>query len=120
MPEFKKISTQGLFTQYQTKLRQFDRDLLVLLEDVFTNLINILNGGTNFDDNFEGTTLTYTSNTTPNTQDTIAHGLSKAPSRFIVLSINKGGVVYQSATFDAVNVYLKNTVASVATTIFVF
>lgn len=96
------------------------RDLVQLLSEQEMSLTSLLNHGLRIPDNFDGALLSYTSNGTPDTTDTVAHGLRKTPSYFIVLSMDKAGSVYKSAPFDSLNVYLKNSVASVATTIFVF
>lgn len=96
------------------------QDMVQLLSEQELSLTGLLNQGLRIPDNFDGALLTYVSNAVPDTQDTVAHGLRKVPSYFIVLSVNKGGVVYKSAAFDATNAYFKNSVASVATTIFVF
>lgn len=96
------------------------RDLVQLMAEQELNLTSLLNQGLRVPDNFDGALIQYTSNAIANTQDTVAHGLRKVPSYFFVLSVDKGGTPYKSAAFDATNVYLKNTVASVATTIFVF
>jgi hypothetical protein len=95
-------------------------DLVHLLSEQEMSLTSLLNQGLRMPDNFDGALLSYTSNGAPNTQDTVAHGLRKVPSYFIVLSKDKAGDIYKSAAFDATNVYFKNSVASVATTIFVF
>jgi hypothetical protein len=96
------------------------RDFVQILSEQEISLTSLLNQGLRIPDNFDGALLSYTSNAVANTQDTVAHGLRKVPSYFITLSVDKGGVVYKSAAFDSTNVYLKNTAASVATTIFVF
>jgi hypothetical protein len=64
-----------------------------------------------------GKRVTYTSNATPNTQDDVPHGLGKAPSGFVVLSLDKAATVYKSAAFDEVNLHLKCDVATVAVTL---
>jgi len=63
--------------------------------------------------------VVYTSNATPNTEDTVPHGLERVPSGFIVTSIDKAGVVYKSSAFDATNLKLKCSVASAAVTLHV-
>lgn len=96
------------------------RDLAQLMAEQEMNLTSLLNQGLRIEDNFDGAIISYTSNGIADVTDTVAHGLRKTPSYYIVLSMDKGGSVYKSAPFDSLNVYLKNSVASVATTIFVF
>lgn len=124
MSTFRKSPWESILTRYGSILKPevmaMLRDLAQLLSEQEVSLTSLLNQGLRYPDNFDGALLSYTSNGAPDTQDTVAHGLRKVPSYFIVLSMDKGGIVYKSAPFDATNVYIKNTVASVATTIFVF
>lgn len=89
------------------------------LKNVWSYLVRVLNGGLTLKDNMDGRTVTYTSNATPDTQDTVPHGMKRTPTGFLVTSINKAGVVYKSAAFDATNIYLKCNVASATVTLFV-
>lgn len=121
MPEFKKVTTQGLFAQFQQRLRDFDRDLLLLIEDILTNLGNLLNRGLNFDDNFDGVEVSYISNAVVDTQDTVAHTLGRIPVGFIVTDINTGGVVYRTGTaFTATNMFLKCSKAGASIKLLIF
>ena len=70
-------------------------------------------------ENISGQFQVYTSNGSADTEDTIAHTLGSVPICYIVMKQDKGSVVYDSGTaWTATNVYLKQTVATVATTIF--
>jgi hypothetical protein len=70
-------------------------------------------------ENMAGQFQVYTSNGSADTEDTIAHTLGSVPIGYIVIKQDKGSVVYDSGTaWTATNVYLKQTVATVATTIF--
>lgn len=121
MSEFKRYATQGLFTQFQNALRDFDRQLLLMLEDILTNLNNLLNRGLTFTDNLDGADVSYTSNAIANTEDTIPHTLGRAPVKFFVVDLDKGGVVYRGGTtFTSTNIYLKCTVASANIKLFIF
>jgi len=95
-------------------------DFVQLLSEQEMSLTSLLNQGLRMPDNFDGALLTATTHATPDTEFSVAHGLRKVPSYFIVLLIDKGGVVYKSAAFDATNVKLKCTASSAAITIFVF
>lgn len=125
MSTFRKFPWESLTNRHGRALRPevltMLIDLVQLLSEQELSLTSLLNQGLRIPDNFDGALLSYSSNAIANTEDTVAHGLRKVPSRFIVLSIDKGGVCYKGSTaWDATNVYFKNTVASVATTIFVF
>ncbi len=64
---------------------------------------------------------TYTTNATPDTEDTVAHGLGRVPVGFIVVNRDKAGIVYDSGgTWTTTNILLKCNVASMTTTILVF
>jgi len=63
----------------------------------------------------------YTTNATPDTEDTVAHGLGRVPVGFIVVRRDKAGVIYDSGgTWTSTNILLKCNVASLAATILVF
>jgi len=71
--------------------------------------------------NLGGNVVTYTTNATANTQDTIPHGLPYVPRGYLV--INKGAAVdlYDGGTaWNVTNLYLKATVANVPVTLIVF
>lgn len=121
MSEFKKVSTQGLLIQYHLKLRQYDNDLLVFLDEVFTNLSNLLNGGLSFADNLESVELTATAHATPDTEFSVAHTLGRVPTRFIVTDIDEGGVVYKGTTaWTSSLIYLKCTTGGTSIKVLVY
>lgn len=121
MAEFKKLALQGLYAQYQRDFRPLDKDLFVLLEDLFRNLDNLLNGGLNFNDNLETAQVSYTTHATPDTEEAKTHTLGKIPVGFFVTDIDKAAVVYRGPTaFTATTIYLKCSVASVAVKVRVF
>lgn len=98
-----------------------EQDFYQTTQDFVTQVIKILNRGIRFQDNVDCRTISYTSNSTPNTQDTVAHTLGKVPSGYIVVQQSKAGVVFNGGTtWTTTNIYLKNSVASVATTIIIF
>lgn len=123
MTTLSKLPQEAIFNRWGKLLSEPTagalNDMLRLLRERDANLAAMLNQGLNFTDNFAGALLSFTSNATPDTQDTTPHGLRRAPSYFLVLDIDKGGVVYRSAAFDETNVYTKCTVASAAVKIFV-
>lgn len=77
---------------------------------------------TNKGENILGQFVTYTTNGTPNTEDTVPHSLGSIPVGYIVVSKSKAGDIYQQATTGTIwsssNLYLKCTVASVVVTLF--
>lgn len=103
-----------LVSAYENVLRPVDRDLFRLLEEREQILDAILDRGIFPTDNMDAVHVSYTSNGTENTEDSVAHTLGKIPTGFIVVDINKGGVVYKSDTFTATVLKLK---CSTATTI---
>lgn len=91
------------------------------------NVINALQGRLRFGpnnstmnhgENILGQFITYTTNGTPNTQDTVAHSLGSTPVGYIVVSKNKAGDIYTGSASDVSNLYLKCSVASVTVTLF--
>lgn len=92
-----------------------------VIDDVVGNLAAMFDKGIRIDQGLDIQILSYTSNAAPNTEDTVAHSLKRAPVGFIVCSQDKAGVVYWSGTaHTATNLYLKNNVATVATKLIVF
>lgn len=105
----------ALMAQNPAGLRQFDRDLVTALGNWALSLKAMLDGGLSLTDNADIAVVSFTSNVTPDTEDAIAHTLGRVPTYFVVGDINKGGVVYRSATaFTKTTVYLKTSVASAA------
>lgn len=124
MTSLSKVPFEAVFQNYATQLSEPEisvlRDLLTLIGERETNLAALFGGGLGFSENFAGAELSYTTNATPDTQDTVAHGLKIVPTGFLAISINKPGVVYKGAAFDATNVYFKCNVASADVVILVF
>jgi len=67
-----------------------------------------------------GQLVTYTTNATVGTQDTIPHTLGYVPKGYIPVDKSAAGDFYTGATATATNLYLKCTVASVTVTLLVF
>lgn len=102
------------------ELRKVDEDLLVELSNLDVDLKNILDRGISFADNFDAVFVTYTSNATPNTEDTVAHTLGKVPTGYIPVLKDKAGDFYNTSALTKTNLLIKCSVASVTTTLLVF
>lgn len=76
------------------------------------------NTNINKGENILGQFVTYTTNATPDTQDTVPHNLASIPVGYIVVNRNKNGGVYTSATATSSNLFLKCSVASTTVTLF--
>ena len=114
MSEFNEPNFPGIVIDPK-EARQFDRDLLNVLSQMGFNLLGILDKGISLDDNMDAAVVTFTSNASPDTEDTIAHTLGKIPTHFYVTSLDKAAVVYVSGTaFTKDNIFLKTSVASTA------
>lgn len=97
------------------EIRPYDRDMAQVLDSFAQNLLAILDGGISLADNIDAAVVSFTSNATPNIEDAVAHNLDKIPTHFLVSSLDKGAVVYKSATaFTDTHIYVKTTVASTA------
>lgn len=113
MTEYRDPSFPAIFRKDARNIREFDRFLLQILDEWNQNIRAILEKGISLDDNVDMVDIEYTSNATPDTEDTVSHNLGKTPTGFLVYSIDKGGVVYNGTTsWDADNIYLKCTTAS--------
>ena len=98
-----------------------ETDLFNAIREFVNSVMKILNRGILFADNVDCKLVTYTSNAAPNTQDTVAHGLGRTPIGFFVYDRDKDcNDPYRSATYDATNLYLKESTASVAFKLIVF
>jgi hypothetical protein len=100
---------------------QHEEDLYNSLREFIDDVTKILNRGILFSDNMDARLVTFTSNATPDTEDTTAHGLGRVPTGFIVYSQNKAGSLYNGGTaHNATNIYTKCNVASVTFKVIVF
>lgn len=125
MSTLKKQSFAAILTKHQVLLkpdvREFAKDLLTLLSDQHLSLDALLGKGLIPADNFDWQKITFTSNATPDTEDTVAHTLKRIPEGFIVINKDKAADVYDSGTpWTEDEIYLKTDVASAALTIYVF
>jgi hypothetical protein len=116
-----KISNYIRFDKQQPEdyIKDVDKDLI--------NLFTVLKGRVAFGsgsdgakgENISGEFQVYTSNAVADTEDTIAHTLGAVPIGFIVINIDKGGVVYDGGTaWTSSNIYLKCSTTSTNITLF--
>ncbi len=90
---------------------------------IVTNLAQVIN---EFNKKFKISKLatseiSLTSNVSANAEETIAHGLSRVPTGYIVVSQNKAASLYKGTTaWTRENIYLKSSVASTAWKILVY
>jgi hypothetical protein len=96
------------------------------LQERCQELSQAINGNLGFGDavdvdNIKGEWIDYTTNAIANTEDTIPHNLGEIPKGWIEFSRDKAGVLYKGPTaWTASDIYLKNSLASVAVRIFVY
>jgi hypothetical protein len=102
------------------QLRKVDEDLLAELSNMNNDLKNIFDKGISFSENFDCVFVTYTSNATPNTEDTVAHTLGKLPTGYIPILKDKAGDFYNTSSPTKTDLLIKCSVASVTTTLLVF
>lgn len=118
---FPKLNISSLYAPLYGKLRQFDEDLLKVLNQAMTNLANIFEHSVNIVDNLDCQILTYTSNGVANTEDTVAHTLKRVPTGFIVVNLDKSASIYSGGTaWTSTAVYLKSSAATTVAKIIVF
>lgn len=71
-------------------------------------------------DNIFGTFVTYVSNAAPNTEDTITHNLGFVPIGYLVMSLDKGAVIYKGTTAWTTSLmYLKSNTATTTALLFI-
>lgn len=121
MTEYRDPFFPAIFRKDAPDIREFDRQLLQILDEWNQNLRAILERGISRDDNIDDAEVEFTSNAVADTEDTVAHGLGKVPSGFIVVNKDKAGVLYDGGTtWTSTNIYLKSNVASTTYKIRVF
>jgi len=118
----KLVKTANLSTR-EDKTNQYDKNLDADISSLFTALHGRVRFGSGTDgdrgENISGEFQVFTSNATPDTEDTVAHTIGAVPVGYIVLKQDKAGSLYDSGTaWTSTNVYLKCSVASVTFTIF--
>ena len=100
---------------------EFEKALEQELYSFSTELAQILNKGLLFTDNFNAEIKTIADSGNADSENTVAHTLKRVPTGYIVLKINKAGIVYDSGTaWTDTNLYLKCSAANCAITLMVF
>jgi hypothetical protein len=118
----KLVKTSNLSSR-KNDTSQYDKNIDTDISSLFTALKGRLRFGSPTDgyrgENISGEFQVFTSNATPDTEDTVAHTIGAVPVGYIVLKQNKAGSLYLGTTsWTSSNVYFKSNVASVAFTIF--
>lgn len=99
---------------------EFDATLEQELHSGWLELATLLNGNLGFVENFNCAQVVTADTGTANTEFTVAHNLKRIPTGYLVISIDKAGVVYKSgAAWTAANIYLKCNVANTNVTVIV-
>lgn len=92
---------------------EYDRNLEAELLSYTLKLSEILNGGLKFSDNMYAEISTTSDTGNANTEFAVAHTMKTTPTGFIVINIDKAGIVYDSGTaWTATNIYLKCSAAN--------
>lgn len=121
MTQFGKPSFPGVLVSNERELRQFDKDLVSVLERLGLDLQSILDRGISFDDNVDVSRVSVTSHGTPGTEFSVAHLLGKVPTGYIVTGQAGAGSVYDGATTSTkTTLYLKSDAASTVFRLMVF
>ena len=117
---FIKINVPNPYSPAYRGIREYDKDLAKVLENLFSNLVGIFNAGIRFDQNADVRIVSYTSNAVPNTEDAVAHTLKRVPIGYILIGQDKAASFYKGSTsWTTSSIYLKSSVASVAVTVLV-
>ena len=104
----------------EAKLRPFDLDLIRMLDAQSSNLSAMFDKGISLSENVDAQILEYTTSATPDTEESVAHTLKRVPEGYIVVSVDKAGIIYQSGAFTTTALLLKCNAASVAVKLIVF
>lgn len=101
------------------------QELVFQVDTATREIIAAVNGNLGFgdgtdDDNLVGTWLTYSTNSSAGTEDTLAHNLGVIPVGFLVMVPPVSGVINKgSTTWTTTNIYLTCTGASQTATLYV-
>ncbi len=121
MTQLARPDLPAVFTGTQDKLRQFDIDLVKVLDGFSDNLRAILDGGISFDDNCDISRVSVTSHATPGTEFSVAHELGKVPVGAIVYGQTGAGSLYDGATANnSTTIYFKSDSSAKTFRIMVF
>lgn len=108
-------------TKYAYPMLPRGNDLTPAIYEWSLVLRAILDRGLSFSDNADVSIVSVTSHGTPGTEFSIAHGLGKVPTGYIVTKQAAAGSVYDGATSNtATTLYLKSDAASTSFTLMVF
>lgn len=100
---------------------KFRQKLAEVLFKYSMKLSDIINGDIRIDENLNAETLTISDSGGANTENTVAHTLKRIPVGFMVVNIDKAGIVYDSGTsWTASNLYVKCNVANAAIKLLVY
>ena len=100
---------------------EFDRGLEEELTPYSIRLSKLLNGGLKFAENFNMAIKSVTTDGAAGTESAVAHGLGRTPSDFLVGSQDKAGTIYKGTTaWDATNIYVRGSVASITAKLYIF
>lgn len=110
----------------KARMENHINDVNTDLEKIFIAMSGRLRFGDGTDgevgENISGQFQQFTTNATPNTEETIAHTLGSTPKGYIIFWQDKAGSLYQGPStgtaWTSSNVYLKCSVASVTFNIF--
>lgn len=117
-----KVSNFNLFDNSDPE--SWARDVNSDLDTIFLCLSGRVRFGpnnttVNKGENILGQFVTYTTNSSSNTEDTVSHNLGSVPVGYIVVRQNKAGSVYDSGTtWTSGNLYLKCSATSMVVTLF--
>ena len=93
----------------------FEKELEKALNDYTYTLAETINGGLKISDNFSAYTVTQADTGGANVAFTVEHTLKRVPSGFLVVNIDKAGIIYDAGTAWTVDkIYLKCSVANCA------
>ena len=95
--------------------------LAVALQNFNRKLVDIINKGIRIEDNLNVQEKAYTTNGTPNTEDSVSHTLKRIPRGYFLVGSDKAVSLYNGTTsWTATALYIKANVASAAITIIIY
>jgi len=108
-------------TEIPEENNSFEKGLEKELLSYSQEIAQVINKGIKFTDNFDAQIKTISDSGVADSENTVAHTLKRVPTGYLILKINKSGIVYDSgSTWTDTNIYLKCNSANAAITILIF
>ncbi len=107
--------------QFPESSRDYDQAAAQEINNYLLKLSDVINGGLRIADNCDVEIVVVADTGTADTEFTVTHTLKRVPAGYIIVSIDKAGVVYKTGTaWTTAAIYLKCSAANAVVSVLVF